>query len=114
MRSRTPANRDRGSVTAEFATVIPAVVLLLAFALGAVQLSGEQLRLQSLVAQAARELGRGEPIDPALLGEVSPQAVITPSHRGELVCAQARAPASLGILAGITLTATSCALDDGG
>ena len=94
--------------------MIPAVVLLLAFALGGIQLSGEQLRLQALVAQAARELGRGEPIDPALLGQVSTRAVITQSHRGELVCAQARAPASLGILAGVSLSASSCALDDGG
>jgi hypothetical protein len=101
-------------VTAEFAAVIPAVVLLLAFALGAIQLCGEQVRLQSLAAQAARELGRGEPVDPGLLHEVSPEAAISETPQGQLVCANARAPASLGILAGISLSATSCSLDDGG
>jgi len=113
MRCRTPDDRSRGSITAEFAAVVPAVVLVLLFALGAMQLAGEQLRLQAAVAQVARQLGRGETVDDRFVQQVSAGAVVTSSDDGDLVCAQARAPAALGILTGITLTASSCALADG-
>jgi Flp pilus assembly protein TadG len=110
MHFRTPA--DRGSVTAEFAAVVPAVVLVLAFALGALQLAGEQLRLQSAVSDAARSAGRGDPLD-GPIEQVSTQAIVRADDRANLVCVQATAPANLGILVGITLSATSCALADG-
>ena len=114
MRCPTPDDRSRGSVTAEFAAVVPAVILVLIFALGAMQLTGEQLRLQAAVAQVARELGRGDGVDQQLVDGAAAGSVVTSSRAGELVCAQARAPAAMGILSGITLTATSCALADGG
>ena len=113
MRFRIPDDRSRGSVTAEFAAVVPAVVLVLLFALGAMQLAGEQLRLQAVVAQVARELGRGDTVDDRLVQQAAAGTVVTSNDDGDLVCVQARAPAALGILAGITLTATSCALADG-
>lgn len=110
MRFHTPD--DRGSVTAEFAAAVPAVVLVLAFALGALQLAGEQLRLQAAVSDAARSAGRGDPFD-GQIEQVSVQAIVRRDDRGNLVCVQAAVPASLGILVGITLSATSCALGDG-
>jgi hypothetical protein len=116
MRSRIRADRaaaDCGSVTAEFAAVVPAVVLVLAFALGAMQLAGEQVRLQAAVAQAARSYGRGDAGASEPIVQVAAHAEISRIRRGELVCVTATAPANLGILIGITLIAHNCALDDG-
>jgi Flp pilus assembly protein TadG len=103
---------DRGSVTAEFAAVLPAVVLVLGCALGAMQLASEQLRLQGADAQAARMLGRGDPGARALILAVNPGATFVVRTSGDLVCADARAPASIGILLGVTISASACALDD--
>ena len=92
--------------------MVPAVVLVLAIALAALQLTGEQVRLQAAVAQAARSVGRGETgSDP--VREVSPGAAVAESQRGDLLCVTATVPATLGILVGIRLSATSCALGDG-
>ena len=48
-------------MTAEFAAVLPAVVLVLAVCLSGVQVATAQLRLQDASADASRLLGRGEP-----------------------------------------------------
>ena len=110
MRCRTRG--DRGSVTAEFAVALPAVVLLLGLALAALQLVGEQLRLQSAVTDAARVLGRGEALSQSGFGEAVPGASVAVSRHDGLVCARSQTPAALGVLAGIQLTAAACALDD--
>lgn len=109
---------EGGSVTAEFAAVIPAVILILAFGLTSLQLAGQQVRLQDAAADAARILGRGD--SPALATSVARRAAagarITTSHPSGLVCATVRAPAPspVGTVLGLTLAATSCALDAGG
>ena len=103
---------DRGSVTAEFAVVLPAVVIVLVCALGAIQLAGEQLRLQAADAGAARLLGRGDSGARGLVEAVNPDATLDVHTSGDLICAQSRAPASFGILVGLSLTASACALDD--
>lgn len=100
-------------MTAEFAAVVPAVILVLAVALGSLQLAGEQLRLQAAVASAARSLGRGDADAASAVRDVSPHATLVHSMRGDLVCARASVPANLGILVGITLSASACALGDG-
>jgi hypothetical protein len=118
MRSRTRVERagryatERGSVTAEFAVALPAIVLMLGIALAAMQLVGQQLRLQGAAADAARVLGRGESGSLAELHDISPGASLTVTHPAGLVCARARAPAALGLIVGIKLTASACALDD--
>jgi Flp pilus assembly protein TadG len=111
MRFRTPA--DRGSVTAEFAAVLPAIILVLAVGLGAMQLAGEQLRLQSAAGDAARLIGRGDGGAASIIGRISPGARFDQASDGDLVCVHATASANLGILGGLTLSATSCALSDG-
>jgi hypothetical protein len=112
MRSRIRG--ERGSVTAEFAAVLPAIVLVLVIALWALQLAGEELRLQSAAGDAARLLGRGAPGATAVIGRVAAGARFDQTDEANLVCVNATAPATLGILAGFTLSATSCALSDGG
>ena len=112
--SRDDAGRrnDSGTVTAEFAAVLPAVVLVLAFAMGALHLGAEQLRLQGAVAGAARLVGRGDGGADELVAAIDPEARLTLRRTDSMVCANATAPARLGIALGITLGASSCALDD--
>ena len=108
---------DRGSVTAEFAAVLPAVVLVLAVCLSGLQVATAQLRLQDASADASRSLGRGEPPGVAAnrLALAVPGATLAQSHRGDLVCAEASAwlPGAPGRLLGLRLRAESCALDGG-
>src|SRR6202000_105631 len=79
----------RGTVTAEFAAVLPAVIVVLAVAIGGLQLAGEQLRLQAVAARAARSFARGGSAS-SVVGEV-PGATIVQLRRGDLVCARAAA-----------------------
>lgn len=115
MRSRFRS--DRGSVTAEFAAVIPAVLLILACCLGAIQVIGQQVRMTDAAADGARLLGRGESLGAA--GSRVAQSVdgveLATDHNGDFVCLRLSAPASFGpaALVGVTITARGCALDGG-
>lgn len=113
MRSRS-ADRDRGSVTAEFAVALPAIALVLAACLASVQLVGEQVRLTDAAADAARALGRGESAGAAgaIADRVSGGAALAVTDDGEFVCATLRAPGR-GPLAAIVLEAQSCAVAGG-
>ena len=53
--------RDEGAATAEFAMVLPALVLLLALFAGATTIGMTQLRAYDAARAAAREAARGEP-----------------------------------------------------
>jgi hypothetical protein len=115
MRSRSLIRRglsDAGTVTAEFAAALPAAILVLACALGAVQLGSRQLQLQGAAFDAARLLGRGDPGALARIHLVLPTATLTTRRSGETICADASATVSLGVLSGIELRASACALDD--
>jgi Flp pilus assembly protein TadG len=109
---------ERGSVAAEFAAVIPAVILILVFGLTSLQLAGQQVRLQDAAADAARILGRGD--SPALAAEVAHRAAagarISTTRPSGLVCVTLAAPAQspAGTALGLELSARSCALDAGG
>lgn len=101
---------DRGSVTAEFAAVVPAVVLLLALCLGGLQLTSHQLRVQDAAAVAARVTARGEPGSASgYVAQLVPGASLSVDARGELVCAVVRAAPAAGPFRGITLIGSSCA-----
>jgi Flp pilus assembly protein TadG len=103
---------DRGSVTAEFAVALPAIVLVLALGVGVLAACGRQVRLQDAAADAARLVARGEPEARALalLPGAVDGASATVVHRGDLVCVDAAAPARLPIP---ELRAASCALAGG-
>ena len=105
------ARSDRGSVTAEFAAVVPAVILLLACCLAALQIAGQQLRLQDAAADVSRSIARGGgSSEAARVG-----AAVSVTQNGDLVCARlsARSRSLAGVLLGLTLSASSCALGDG-
>ncbi|TFC18183.1 hypothetical protein E3O19_05085 [Cryobacterium algoritolerans] len=109
---------DRGTVTAEFAAVVPAVLLVLALCLGAVQVSGQQMRLTAAAAAAARSLARGDGDESAagLVRRLVGAASMSTERQGEFVCVRLRAPSAFGAFAtfGVTVTAGSCALGGGG
>jgi hypothetical protein len=106
------AGSDRGSVTAEFAAVVPAVLLLLAFCLAGMRVTAEQVRLQDAAADVSRSVARGG--GTAAAAHVG--ASVAVSDRGDLVCAtlSARSRWLAGAPLSLTLTASSCALADGG
>lgn len=56
---------ERGMVSAEFAVALPALLLVLALALGVVRLSIDQVRCVDAARAAARLLARGEPVGTA-------------------------------------------------
>lgn len=102
---------ERGSVVAEFAVALPAVVLVLAFGVGALSIGARHVRLQDAVADAARLSARGESaqrvhgaVEAAVAG-----ASVAVVPRGDLVCVSASAPA----LFGLRISATGCALAGG-
>jgi Flp pilus assembly protein TadG len=113
MRSRTAG--ERGSVTAEFATVVPAVVIVLACCLASVQIAGQQLRLQDAAVDAARALARDDPAAASRVISAVPGSRLTRSVSGDLVCArlEARSTSPVGTVLGLTLIARSGALGGG-
>ena len=110
------AQPERGSVAAEFAVAMPAVLLVLMTALGGVQLAGLQLRAQDAAADAARSYARGDPagLVAARLARQLPGARVARSGRGDLVCARVTAAPSGPIARlGIRVSASSCAMAGG-
>ena len=100
-------------MTAEFATVIPAVLLVLAACLSGMQLATQQILLQQVAATAVRSIARGEPVGAA--SAIVRGVSLRVEHRGELACVTASALGStvVGLISGFTVSASSCAFDGG-
>ncbi len=98
-------------MTAEFAVVLPAVMLCLALCLGAVQGAGQQVRLIDAAAGAARLLARGDDPQPAAqrVG-----AELRSERSQGLVCVRLTASSTVSALGslGVSAGARSCVLDD--
>ena len=106
---------DRGSVSAELALALPAVVLTLLLGVGALSAASRQVSLQDAAADAARLLGRGEGAD-AAAGVVSaavPGAGVASRSEGGLVCVTASIDVAVGGVLTLPLHASSCALEGG-
>ncbi len=110
-RPRRAPGSERGSVTAEFAVTLPAVVLVFAACLTGMQIASQQLRLADAAAHAARSLARGEASDAAAARAALevPGAYLTSYPNADLLCARLAAPAAFGL----TISAVSCALAGG-
>ncbi|HWH25547.1 MAG TPA: TadE family type IV pilus minor pilin [Pseudolysinimonas sp.] len=110
------SDRERGSVVAEFAIALPAVVVVLAIAIGGVQLAGQTLRAQDAAADAARSYGRGESRGAiaAHLARQIEDATLALSTSGDLACARVTVRPK-GPLArfGVAPSGASCALSGG-
>ncbi|MGW9112539.1 TadE family type IV pilus minor pilin [Microbacterium sp. NPDC055683] len=103
---------ERGSVTAELAVALPAVVLVTALGIAGLGAASLQVRLQDAAADAARLIARGEDEGRAAGVVATAGGALSIAHQGDLVCATARADARIGSLA-VPLAATSCALAGG-
>ncbi|WP_322411617.1 TadE family type IV pilus minor pilin [Microbacterium invictum] len=104
---------DRGSVVAEFAVALPAVIVVVLFCVAALTAAAVQVRLQDATADAARLAARGEDagrIAGAVVTAV-PGAASTVSHEGDLVCVSATAAAHPAVP--VPLSARSCGLAGG-
>lgn len=105
---------EHGSVAAELALALPAVVLALLLGAGALGAAARQVALQDASADAARLLARGEGdgVAAAAVARAVPGAEMSSSRPGELVCVAARTEISVAVVR-LTLSASSCALDGG-
>lgn len=112
---RRPSLRDeRGSVAAELAVALPAVVVVVALGIGGLLAASTHVRLQDAAADAARLIARGEPGERAAGAVTSAVAGArsASSHSGDLVCVTATADVAVAGMP-VTLTASSCALAGG-
>lgn len=111
------AGAERGSVTAEFACVMPAVVMVLLLALGSFQVVSQQIRVADAASTAARLLGRGETdaVARTAVQTLVQGATLSASTEGRFVCATVSAESAFGPagLAGLRASARVCALSDG-
>ena len=105
-----------GSVVAEFAVVVPAVVAVVGAALIGVGAGVQAVRLADAAAVAARQTARGDAASvPGTLSALAPGAVIATTVDGELTCVHLTRAVSLGPLVGpVALTGRSCAPQAGG
>ena len=114
-RLRRAADGDTGSVAAEFAVVLPAVMIVLALCAGALTAATHQVRLQDAAADAARLAARGEPasrvVSTVSAAVAGAGAAVRPHD--ELVCVDASAHLTIGGIVSIPIRATSCALAGG-
>lgn len=112
---RDRGDRERGSVAAELALALPAVVLTLLLGAGALGAASRQVALQDAAADAARLLGRGEDAGRAsgVVAGAVPGASMSSAESGDLICVTARADVAVGSVIRLPLEAASCALAGG-
>jgi hypothetical protein len=110
----SPSRAEAGTVSAELAVALPAVLLVLAACLGGLRLGAEQVRLADAAGIAARSLARHDPpattaSSVSALGGV----VVGVTRAGGILCAalERRVPL-LGTLAVVPLRARGCALEE--
>jgi hypothetical protein len=101
---------ERGSVTAEFAIALPAIVLVLGASVAGVAVAGQSVRLQDAASATAREAARGEGTGAA--ARLVPGATATQWTVEDLECVRLAASAAFGPIA-VPLSATACALGGG-
>lgn len=105
---------ERGSVSAEFVCVMPAVLVTLAFCLGGIQIVGQQMNLAGSASSAARSLARGDQSSDVArrVSLIVGPLQLESAREGEFVCASLRQRVDVGPLArlGFVVKARNCAL----
>ncbi|WP_141887723.1 TadE/TadG family type IV pilus assembly protein [Leucobacter komagatae] len=100
----------RGAVTAEFAVAIPAMLIVLGLAIGAVQLSAQRVALTALAGDVARLEARGDDrLAAARISEHAGSPLLSRSTAGGILCVAATSSPRAGLLAGIRVTGRGCA-----
>ncbi len=107
---RDLVGKDRGSVTAEFALTIPAVLLLLTLVLGSIHLAAERVSLVSFAGELARLEARG---DAALAAQRISQSgsrrSIQRENDGRVLCITVTSVPQVGLLSVLNISGTGCA-----
>lgn len=101
--------QDRGAVTAEFAILLPVLVVVVGFCVGAIALSAHRVSLTSAAAEIARLEARGDSGSAAArissLGGVS----IERTNSDHLLCVTLHSQPADGVLSVLRLSARGCA-----
>jgi len=111
------AKKDTGSVTAELVLTLPAVLLIVGLALGAMSVQLQRMELVSAASTIARAIARGEPIAivDALVTDLGEQVGFEIQEELGVVCVILRS--EIGIfsidLTGLELIETQCAKAQG-
>ena len=107
------ARHERGSITAEFAVVLPVVLLVLLLCVGAASVAVQRIEVEGAAAAAARVLARGDGAlaGPAVAG-LTRGARLSSHREGDFVCATVSASARFAAARslGMQVTGRSCAL----
>lgn len=105
---------DRGSVTAEFAVALPAVLIVIGAVVAMLFAGSQRIVLQDAVADAARLEARGESARTvAAVTSSVPSARVSVDAGSEVVCVSATAPLKIAGVTVVQMTAKSCALAGG-
>ncbi len=111
----TVRNADGGSVTAEFAIVVPAVIVVFALVVGGIAHGRDALAVTAAAHQAARALARGDDrfqVRGSVLERLPGATVVIDDSGGE-VCVTVRALAASGVRAWLAApVARACAPRD--
>ena len=111
------AKKDTGSVTAELVLAIPAVMMIVALALGAMSVQLQRMELVSAASTIARAIARGEPIEivDALVSSLGEQVGFEIQEELGVICVVLRS--EIGILSidlpGLELIESQCAKAQG-
>lgn len=101
---------ESGSVTAEFAIALPAAMVVLGVAIGAIVLAAERVSLTSSAAEIARLEARGDTTAAqSQIQRLSDRVSISRVRQDNLHCVQLRAAPRPGILQAVIVDARSCA-----
>lgn len=102
---------ERGTVTAEFAVVVPAVLVILGLVVGGIVIATNRLTLAAAAADIARLEARGD-TDLAVerLGGAGAGVTVERERRGGLLCVTLKSGPTLGMLAMLAVTGDACAV----
>ncbi|WP_422761106.1 TadE family type IV pilus minor pilin [Mycetocola saprophilus] len=115
-RTRRMLRGEEGSISAEFAIVMPAVLVLLALCLGVLAAGTTRSRLWDVAGQSARASARGDPEQSimAQARELLPGVAVKVDSQASLVCATADIPIGgvVGRMLPLRLEARVCTLPE--
>lgn len=108
------ARGESGGVTAEFAVVLPAILLVVVTVVGLLGVAGDAIRLADAAGVVARATGRGDDgLAAAAVHGLAPGASVS-VVRGDLVCVRLTRSLSIGPVSGrLAVSARSCAPAEG-
>lgn len=101
---------ERGSVTAEFVTAIPAMLMVLMLAITAMMLAAQRVTLTAAAAEVARLEARGDTAAAAARMRALGSGVrVGRSVTDGLLCVRLTAAPAGGVLSAISVSAQGCA-----